>query len=37
MRPDARLMIAMLPIAIIVGCAVAAAHYWFGWFTGLKW
>jgi hypothetical protein len=36
-RPDARLVIALLPIALIVGCAVAAGHYWLGWFPDMKW
>jgi hypothetical protein len=37
MRRDTRLVIAMLPIALIVGCAVAAGHYWFGLFADMKW
>jgi hypothetical protein len=34
---DVKTILWMLPIALIVGCAVAAANYWLGWFPDMKW
>jgi hypothetical protein len=33
---DVSLTLWMLPIALIVGCAVAAANYWLGWFPDMR-